>query len=90
MTVGVSIANRDSGIRANIADCDYCKQASRFFTARKLPDVERDISNRQHRVQWTRLGGRAVPLFVINGQVSSGFNADGMTRRLQSLGWVTP
>ena len=25
-------------------------------------------------------------LFVINGQVSSGFNADGMTQRLQRLG----
>jgi glutaredoxin len=69
------------------ADCGYCKQARRYFAARKLPYVERDISNRQHRAQWTRLGGQGVPLFVINGQVSGGFNADGMTRRLQRLGW---
>jgi glutaredoxin len=69
------------------ADCGYCKQARRYFAARKLPYVERDIASRQHRAQWTRLGGRAVPLFVINGQASSGFNADGMTQHLQQLGW---
>jgi glutaredoxin len=69
------------------ADCGYCKRARRYFAAHKLPYVERDISNRQHRTEWTRLGGRAVPLFVVNGQVSHGFSADGMTQRLQRLGW---
>lgn len=69
------------------ADCGYCKRARRYFAANNLRYVERDISNPQNHARWTRLGGRAVPLFVINGQVSSGFNADGMTQRLQSLGW---
>ena len=58
-----------------------------YFAKRKLRYVERDISNPQNHAQWTRLGGRAVPLFVINGQVSSGFNAEGMTQRLRRLGW---
>ena len=68
------------------ADCGYCKRARRYFAANNLRYVERDISNPQNHAQWTRLGGRGVPLFVINGQVSSGFNADGMTQRLQRLG----
>jgi len=69
------------------ADCGYCKRARRYFAANKLRYVERDISNPQNHAQWTRLGGRGVPLFVINGQVSSGFNADGMTQQLRRLGW---
>ena len=69
------------------ADCGYCKRARRYFAARNLRYAERDISNRQHHAQWTQLGGRAVPLFVINGQISSGFNAESMNQRLKRLGW---
>ncbi len=69
------------------ADCGYCKRARNYFATRKLRYVERDIGNPQNHAQWTRLGGRAVPLFVINGQVSSGFNADGMTQQLRRFGW---
>ena len=37
--------------------------------------------------EWKRLGGRGVPLFVINRDVSSGFSEGGMARRLARYGW---
>ncbi len=68
-------------------DCGYCARARKYFAGRSLNYAERDISNPQNRALWKQLGGEGVPLFVINGQVSSGFSADNMTQRLQRLGW---
>ncbi|HET9484697.1 MAG TPA: DUF4124 domain-containing protein [Xanthomonadales bacterium] len=65
------------------ADCGYCAQARRYFAQRGIPYREKDVGRyAQARAEWMRLGGRGVPLFVIDGEVSHGFSAGGMTRRL--------
>lgn len=68
-------------------DCGYCQRARRYFAESNIGYTERDISHPENHAQWKRLGGQGVPLFVINGTVSSGFSAAGMTQHLQQLGW---
>lgn len=70
------------------ADCGYCAKARRYFAARGIGYREKDVERyAQSRAEWKRLGGQGVPLFVINGQVSSGFSEGGMSRRLAAYGW---
>jgi len=70
------------------ADCGFCAGARRFFAARGIPYREMDIDRyAQARAEHRRLGGKGVPLFVINGHVSRGFSVAGMHRRLARLGW---
>ena len=70
------------------ATCGYCAKARRFFAQRGIAYREKDIDRyAQARTEWKRLGGKGVPLFVINGEVSSGFSADSMARALSALGW---
>lgn len=69
------------------SDCGYCAKARRFFGERGIAFVEKDVQRQpQAAAEWKRLGGVAVPLFVINGVVSSGFSAEGMTQRLTRYG----
>jgi len=69
------------------ADCGYCAKARRYFAERGIAYVEKDVQrNAQTTAEWKRLGGVGVPLFVINGAVSSGFDADAMTQRLARYG----
>ena len=70
------------------ADCGYCAKARRYFAERGVPYRELDVERyAQARAEWKRLGGKGVPLFVINGAVSSGFSAGGMSARLARHGW---
>ena len=70
------------------ADCGYCAHARRYFAQRGIGFREKDIDRyAQAKAEWKRLGGTGVPLFVINGDVSRGFNADSMSRTLARLGW---
>lgn len=70
------------------ADCGYCAKARRYFAERGIAYVEKDVQRyAQATAEWKRLGGVGVPLFVINGDVSSGFSAEGMTKRLTRYGW---
>lgn len=67
--------------------CGYCKRARSYFAQRGVPYREYDVSGPSAaRDEWKRLGGVGVPLFVINGRVSSGFTAESMSRKLAALG----
>ena len=69
------------------ADCGYCARARRYFAERGIRYVEKDVQrNAQTTAEWKRLGGVGVPLFVINGEVSSGFDPGTMTQRLARYG----
>lgn len=70
------------------AGCGYCAKARRYFASRGIGYREKDIERyAQSRAEFERLGGRGVPLFVINGQVSNGFSESAMSRRLAAYGW---
>lgn len=65
------------------AGCGYCAKARRYFAQRGIRYTEKDVQrSAQASIEWKRLGGVGVPLFVINGEVSSGFGEASMTRRL--------
>lgn len=70
------------------SDCGYCAKARRYFAQRGIGYLEKDVQrDAQANAEWKRLGGRGVPLFVINRDVSSGFSESGMARRLARYGW---
>lgn len=55
--------------------CPYCVQAKNYLTQKGIPFIEKDVDASQlANMEFTRLGGRGVPLIVINGQQKSGFS----------------
>lgn len=55
--------------------CPYCVQAREFLNDNNIEFVEYDIEQSQEgKEQHKRLGGRGVPVFLINGEVVKGFN----------------
>jgi glutaredoxin len=64
--------------------CGFCAQARRYFAQRGITYAERDIdASAAANTEWKRLGGKGVPLFVINGRVSQGFDAETMSQKLK-------
>ena len=64
--------------------CGYCAAARRFFNANGILFTERDIeksgeAHDRHR----KLGGRGVPLIVIDGEPIHGYNEQTLRARLK-------
>jgi glutaredoxin-like YruB-family protein len=63
--------------------CGYCHRAKQYLASRRVPYVEYDVSRDrqagQRMLQITGQGG--VPVIVIDGEVTIGFNVD----RLEAL-----
>jgi mycoredoxin len=55
--------------------CPYCAQARAYFARKGIPYTEQDVEkSAEARAEFRRLGGKAVPLFVHNGELVRGFN----------------
>lgn len=55
--------------------CGYCKQAAAYMQRKNIGFVERDIeTNPGYKAEYSRLGGRGVPLIVFREKTMSGFN----------------
>ena len=64
--------------------CGYCKRARAFFAANGIRYTEYDIEkSTEARREHQQLGGRGVPLIVVDGEVVHGFN-EGALRQLLS------
>lgn len=56
--------------------CGYCKKTKELLNENNIPYYEYDIEkskegNRQHK----ELGGKGIPVLLINGEVIKGYNA---------------
>lgn len=64
--------------------CGYCRAARQFFARNGIEyqdlDVERSFDAKS---EFRRLGGRGVPLFVIDGEVVNGWREESMRAALQ-------
>ncbi len=57
--------------------CGYCKKTRHFLQQQGIPFHEYDIENSsQGYEQFKALGGRGVPLALVNGKVIKGYNTD--------------
>lgn len=57
--------------------CGYCAKARNFFSNNNIPYLEYDIENsHEGKRQYDALGGRGVPLMVINGNIIRGFSPE--------------
>ncbi len=56
--------------------CGVCKQARRYFRDHRVPFREYDVeTSDKGRRDYSRLGGRGVPLILVGDQRMSGFSA---------------
>lgn len=64
--------------------CGYCKATRRLLSEHNIDYYEYDIEKSEEgRRQYRSLGGRGVPVLLINGEVVKGFNASEILRLAQ-------
>jgi glutaredoxin len=55
--------------------CPYCKKARSFLDENNVKYVEYDIEkSSEGRAKYNNIGGRGIPVLVINGSVLNGYN----------------
>jgi glutaredoxin len=55
--------------------CGYCKKARELLAKHNISYYEYDIEkSSEGRVQYDRLGGKGVPMLLIDGEVIKGYN----------------
>ena len=56
--------------------CSYCAKARKLMSKNNIKYFEYDIEKSQEgRDQYDRLGGKGIPVLLINGEVVKGYNA---------------
>ena len=64
--------------------CGYCKKTREFLTASQIAFQEYDIEqSAEGREQYDTLGGRGVPLLLVEGQVIRGYNPSAISQALR-------
>lgn len=64
--------------------CGYCAQARQFFARHGIEYQNLDIDRSfEAQAEFKRLGGRGVPLFVIDGHVVTGWREERMRNALE-------
>ncbi len=64
--------------------CGYCKKAREFFRANNIEYTEYDVEeSAEARQEFNDLGGRGVPVIVINEEVIHGLSLSKMRKALQ-------
>ena len=64
--------------------CPYCLQARAYFAKNKIPYYEYDINQSEDGLdQFLKLGGKGVPLFLLNGKVIHGLRKDRLAETLR-------
>jgi len=54
--------------------CGYCRKARELMTEKNIPYAEYDIEKSPvYRARWAELGGRGVPVLVVNNNVIHGY-----------------
>ena len=67
--------------------CGHCRQAKRFLRQQGLRFSEFDIQrNRRAWNEFQRLGGRGVPLILVDGKPLQGFDPKRLLRALRQAG----
>lgn len=55
--------------------CGYCEKARKLLTDNNIPYYEYDIEKSQEgNEQHKKLGGKGIPVLLINGEVLKGYN----------------
>lgn len=68
--------------------CGYCKKAKAFLNAKGVAYDEVDVETSDRgRSEFSRLGGRGVPVILVGSQRMDGFEAGALTAMLEQAGW---
>ncbi len=70
-----SVAHGGKVILYATVSCGYCKKARKLMKDNNIAYFEYDINtSKEGREQYNKLGGRGVPVLLINGEVVKGYN----------------
>jgi len=68
--------------------CGYCKKAKAHLASRSVPFEEVDIeASERGRSEFSRIGGRGVPVILVGDQRMDGFDAQGLDAMLAAAGF---
>jgi len=68
--------------------CGYCKKAKAHLAGKGVLYEEVDVeASEQGRSEFTRIGGRGVPVILVGRQRMDGFSAAGLDEMLAAAGW---
>lgn len=66
--------------------CGYCKKARSFMNENNIPFYEYDIEkSAEGRAQYESIGGRGVPVLLVNGSVIKGYSSSEILKYLEWL-----
>ncbi|WP_049722178.1 glutaredoxin family protein [Gilvimarinus polysaccharolyticus] len=66
--------------------CGYCAKARKLMIENNIQYVEYDIEKSQKgREQYDSLGGRGIPVLLINGEVVKGYNPDRILKLAEKI-----
>jgi glutaredoxin len=81
----ISAQNKGVAVLYSTADCIYCAQIKEIFDDKNFSYVEYDIDeNPKARNDLYELGGKGVPLLLVDGEVIPGFNPDKVLQLTQA------
>lgn len=87
---GATPAYREQGPRVTLfatSWCGYCAKAREFFARNDIAYLELDIENNADaNAEHDAIGGRGVPVIVVDGKVMHGWSEAGLTQSLQIAG----
>lgn len=79
-------APADGSVRVEMyttRSCGYCSRARRFLDRHRVPYQDHQIDRSSAaRARFSQLGGRGVPLFVIEGETFPGYSERWLSRKL--------
>jgi glutaredoxin len=68
--------------------CGYCKRAKAHLAAKGVPYDEIDVETSESgRTEFSKLGGRGVPVILVGNQRMNGFDAAALDTMLAQAGW---
>jgi mycoredoxin len=71
--------------------CGYCQRMREFFAENKIDYIEHDVeASEESYSEFKELGGKGVPLVLVNGRVVRGYAPKAVAQLLNSSGSNNP
>lgn len=80
----ISGSQKNKVIMYTSSRCRYCTMAKQYFDRKHISYTEHNTATSSSaKAEFRKIGGRGVPLIIVNGNKINGFNAHAIEQHLQ-------